>query len=89
MRQSLTAQRAIHSMLPLQPIDCPELSAEQETAMAQDIADQFNTYVGEKFVEVLADMARDVLSDNNIDPDSPLGYDLVIDLINRIKVTAK
>lgn len=76
-------------MLSLQPIDCPELSAEQETAMAQDVADQFNTYIGEELVEVLADMARDVLSQNNIDPDSSLGYDLVIDLINRIKVTAK
>lgn len=76
-------------MLPLQPIDCSELSAEQETAMAQDVADQFNTYIGEELVEVLADMARDVLNQNNIDPDSSLGYDLVIDLINRIKVTAK
>lgn len=76
-------------MLSLQPIDCPELSAEQETAMAQDVADQFNTYIGEELVEVLADMARDVLSQNNIDPDSSLGYDLVIDLINRIKVIAK
>lgn len=76
-------------MLSLQPIDCPELSAEQETAMAQDVADQFNTYIGEELVEVLADMARDVLSQNNIDPDSSLGYDLVIDLINRIKVITK
>lgn len=76
-------------MLSLQPIDCPELSAEQETAMAHDLADQFNTYIGEELVEVLADMARDVLNQNNIDPDSSLGYDLVIDLINRIKVTAK
>lgn len=76
-------------MFPLQPIDCPELSADQETAMAHDLADQFNTYVGEELVEVLADMARDVLKSNNIDPDSSLGYDLVHDLINRIVVTAK
>jgi len=76
-------------MLPLQPHDCTELSAEQETAMAHDLADQFNTYVGEELVEVLADMARDVLDHNNIDPESSIGYDLVHDLINRIVVTAK
>lgn len=76
-------------MLPLQPHDCTELSAIQETVMAHDLADQFNAYVGEELVEILADMARDVLDHNNIDPDSSLGYDLVHDLINRIVVTAK
>lgn len=76
-------------MLPFQPTDCPELTAEQETAMAQDLADQFNAYVCEELVGVLAHMAQTILKDNYIDPDSMLGHDLIHDLINRIVVTAK
>jgi len=76
-------------MLPLQPLDCPELSFAQETEMAQDLADQFNAFVGEHLVDTLADLARDVLDSNGINPESPLAYDLVQDLINRIVVTAK
>ena len=83
------AQRATHAMLPLQPFDCPEISFVQETEMAQDLADQFSAFVDEHLVDTLADLARDVLNSNNIDPDSCLAHDLVQDLINRIVITAK
>lgn len=83
------AQRATHAMLSLQPFDCPEISYAQETEMAQDLADQFNAFVGEHLVDTLADLARNVLETNGIEPESPLAYDLVQDLINRIVVTAK
>jgi len=76
-------------MLPLQPADTNALSTEQETLMAQELADQFNAYVCDELVGVLADMARDIIKENHIDPESPLGYDLVYDLIRRITVTNK
>jgi len=79
----------LYTMLPLSPADQPELSSQQEDIMAQDLAQQFNEYVSEELVGVLADMAMDVLKDNNIDPASAFGYDLIHDLINRIVITAK
>ena len=79
----------LYTMLPLSPADQPELSSQQEDMMAQDLAQQFAEYVAEELVDTLADMASDVLAANNIDPDSPLGYDLIQDLINRIVITAK
>lgn len=79
----------LYTMLHLSPADQPELSSQQEDMMAQDLAQQFNEYVSEELVGVLADMAMDVLKDNNIDPASAFGYDLIHDLINRIVITAK
>ena len=74
-------------MLPLQPRDYPELSSQQENEMAQDIAEQFNDYICEELVDKLSEIAEAILEDNNIDPGSNLGADLVSDLIRRISVT--
>jgi len=74
-------------MLPLQPRDYPELSAQQENLMAQDLADSFNDYICEELIDTLSEMAEDILEKNHIDPSSPEGSDLVFDLIRRITVT--
>ena len=74
-------------MLPLQPRDYPELSAQQENLMAQDLADSFNDYICEELIDKLSEMAEDILDKNLIDPSSPEGSDLVFDLIRRITVT--
>jgi len=75
-------------MLPLQPRDYPELSRQQEAAMALDLAEKFNDYICEELIEKLSDLAADVLEDNNIDPQSSEGIDLQLDLIKRISVVA-
>ena len=75
-------------MLPLQPTDTPELSTQQENQMAQDLAEQFNDYICEELVEKLSEMAESILEENNIDPSSSEGSDLVFDLIRRISVKA-
>ena len=74
-------------MLPLQPRDYPELSSQQENEMAQDLAEQFNDYICEELVDKLSEMAEAILEDNNIDPGSSFGSDLVLDMIRRISVT--
>lgn len=76
-------------MLPLQPIDYPELSTEQESLMAQDLAENIATYCFDELMEKFMDFAHDILKENGIDPVSPLGYDLTYDLLHRIKITAK
>ena len=74
-------------MLPLQPRDYPELSTQQESLMAQDLADEFNDYICEELIDKLSEMAEIILEKNHIDPGSPEGSDLVFDLIRRITVT--
>jgi hypothetical protein len=74
-------------MLPLQPRDYPELSAQKENLMAQDLADSFSDYICEELIDTLSEMAEDILEKNHIDPSSPEGSDLVFDLIRRITVT--
>jgi len=74
-------------MLPLQPRDYPELSAQQENLMAQDLADSFSDYICEELIDKLSEMAEDILEKNHINPGSPEGSDLVVDLIRRIGVT--
>ena len=74
-------------MLPLSPVEHPELSAQQESLMAQDLADSFNDYICEELIDTLSEMAEDILEKNHIDPSSPEGSDLVFDLIRRIGVT--
>jgi hypothetical protein len=74
-------------MLPLSPVEHPELSAQQESLMAQDLADSFNDYICEELIDTLSEMAEDILEKNHIDPSSPEGSDLVFDLIRRITVT--
>jgi hypothetical protein len=74
-------------MLPLQPRDYPELSAQQENLMAQDLADSFSDYICEELIDTLSEMAEDILEKNHIDPSSPEGSDLVFDLIRRITIT--
>ena len=74
-------------MLPLQPRDYPELSAQQENQMAQDLADSFNDYICEELIDKLSEMAEDILEKNHIDSGSPEGSDLVFDLIRRITIT--
>jgi len=80
------AHRVLH-MLPLSPVEHPELSAQQESLMAQDLADSFNDYICEELIDTLSEMAEDILEKNHIDPSSPEGSDLVFDLIRRITVT--
>ena len=86
MRQTPHAHRVFH-MLPLSPVEHPELSSQQENQMAQDLAEQFNDYICEELVDKLSEMAEAILQDNNIDPGSPEGSDLAFDLIRRITVT--
>jgi len=74
-------------MLPLQPREYPELSAQQENLMAQDLADSFSDYICEELIDKLSEMAEEIVEKNNIDPSSPEGSDLVFDLIRRIGVT--
>ena len=74
-------------MLPLQPREYPELSAQQENQMAQDLADSFSDYICEELIDKLSEMAEEIVEKNNIDPSSPEGSDLVFDLIRRIGVT--
>lgn len=76
-------------MLPLQPIDYPELSTEQESLMAQDLAESIATYCFDELMGQFTDFALDILRQNGIDPATPLGYDLTNDLLRRIKITAQ
>ena len=75
-------------MLPLQPKDAPELSAQKEKEMAQDLAERFSDYVCNELVEVLSDLADDILKENNIDPGTNEGMDLMMDLVRRVYVGA-
>ena len=76
-------------MLSLQPHDNAELSLQDETLLAEDLADLFNDYVCEHLVETLYEMAKEVIERNTgMDPSSDEGLDLALDLIRRIKVTA-
>ena len=74
------------TMLPLQPVDYPELSTEQELSMTQDVADQFFDWINDDLCEMLHDHIADVLKANNIDLDSALADDLFIDIAKRISV---
>ena len=87
MREAKPLAHCVSDMLPLQPRDYPELSKQQENQMAQDLADSFSDYICEELIDKLSEMAEEIVEKNNIDPSSPEGSDLVLDLIRRIGVT--
>ena len=85
MRQAPHAHRVSH-MLPLSPVEHPELSTEQELSMTQDVADQFFDWINDDLCEMLHDHIADVLKANNIDLDSREADDLFLDIAKRISV---
>ena len=85
MRQEPQAHRVLH-MLPLQPTDTPELSAQQKYLMAQDLAERFSDYVLNELDEVLGRLAEEILEENHIDPHNGEGVYHAIDLMNRIAI---
>ena len=76
-------------MLPLSPPDEAGLDYQDETLMAEDLADLFNDYVCEELVDTLFEMAKEVIERNTgMEPSDPETLDLALDLIRRIKVIA-
>lgn len=73
-------------MLPLSPAEHPELSAEQERSMTQDVADQFFDCLNDDLYDMLQDHIADVLKEHHIDLDSRLADDLFLDIAKRIQV---
>lgn len=73
-------------MLPLSPVEYPQLSTEQERSMTQEVADQFYDWINDDLCEMLHDHIADVLKANNIDLDSREADDLFLDIARRINV---
>jgi len=76
-------------MLPLSPPDQQGLDQQDELRLAQDLAEDFSDYVSEELTEILFDMAASLIERRTgIDPQSSEGYDLALDLMRRISITA-
>jgi len=76
-------------MLPLSPPDQQGLDQQDELRLAQDLAEDFSDYVSEELTEILFDMAASLIERRTgIDPQSFEGYDLALDLMRRISITA-
>ena len=73
-------------MLPLSPVEHPELSTEQEQLMTQEVADQVFDWLNDDLCEILSDHIADVLKSHNIDLDSRLADDLYLDIAKRIEI---
>lgn len=76
-------------MLPLSPPDCSELSFQEESAMATDLAEAIATYCYDELMGKFTELAEDILKEHDIDPATAFGYDLINDLLRRVKITAK
>ena len=74
-------------MLPLSPVEHPELSTEKERQMTQDVADQFYDCLNDDLYDMLQDHIADVLKEHHIDLDSRLADDLFLDIARRINVS--
>jgi len=75
-------------MLPLSPPDQQGLDQQDELRLAQHLAEDFSDYVSEELTEILFDMAASLIERRTgIDPQSPEGYDLALDLMRRISIT--
>jgi hypothetical protein len=76
-------------MLPLSPPDEIGLDYQDETVMAEDLADLFDEYVSNELVDTLFEMAKEVIERNTgMEPSDPEVLHLALDLIRRIKVIA-
>ena len=77
----------VFHMLPLQPRDNPELPAEQEKRMLQDLQDDLTDYLSDEMLDKLLDMAATIIEREGIDSHSDEGSDLAMDMVQRICVT--
>ena len=73
-------------MLPLSPVEHPELSTEEEQLMTQQVADRFFDQLNDDICDLLSEHIANVLEKHNIDLDSRLADDLYMDIANRIEV---
>ena len=74
-------------MLPLQPVDYPELPAEKRKRMLQDLQDDLTDYLADEMLDTLLDMAATIIEREGIDSHSDEGSDLAMDMVKRICVT--
>ena len=65
-------------MLPLQPVDYPELPAEQEKRMLQDLQDDLTDYLADEMLDKLLDMAATIIEREGIDSHSDEGSDCLL-----------
>ena len=76
-------------MLPLSPPDEIGLDYQDETRMAEDLADLFHEYICEELVDTLFDMAKEVIERHTgFEAESSQAFDIAMDLIHRVKVVA-
>jgi hypothetical protein len=76
-------------MLPLSPVEHPELSTEEEQLMTQEVADALFDQLNDDICDLLSEYIANVLEKHNIDLDSRLADDLYTDIANRIEINVK
>ena len=73
-------------MLPLQPTDTFELSAQQEKQMLVELVDGVTDYLADEMLDTLLEMAANVIERKGIDSHSDFGSDLAMDMVMRLSV---
>ena len=66
-----------------------DLTAQEETQLAIELADKLDDYISNELGDILVELASDIFRQHGGDPGSDYGLDLIQDLTNRVKVTAK
>ena len=65
-----------------------DLTAAEETLLAQDLAKDLDEYISNELGDTLIELAADILRRYGSDPGSDYGRDLIQDLTNRIRIIA-
>ena len=65
-----------------------DLTATEETQLAQDLASDLDDYISNELGDTLIELAADILRRYGSDPGSDYGRDLIQDLTNRIRIVA-
>ena len=66
-----------------------DLTAKEEFQLATELADKLDNYISNELGDILFELASDIFRQHGGDPGSDYGLDLIQDLTNRVKVTAK